>query len=352
MEEIIINLHMHTTYSDGSRIFADIAKDAIYAGLDAVIFTDHNVFVQGVDGYYSDSGRKVLVMVGEEIHDQDRDPQKNHLLAVGIHQEFSTLADDPQNLINSVNASGGLTFIAHPKDPELKLFNETDISWEDWEVKGFTGIELWNGFSELKSVIRTNLDALFYAFFPRFIAHAPHPEAIKKWDLLLASGSKVVSVGGSDAHALKKSLGPIHKLIFPYLFHFKAINTHVLLPSPLTGDHRGDSALVMNSLSQGHAFIGYDLPGSTKGFRFTAISQQAEKMMGDTIQLTKSVELKVLTPGKGEVNILRNGVVIRKIDQTEMVTEIDLPGVYRVEVYKNYLGKRRGWIFSNPIYVE
>ena len=27
------------------------------------------------------------------------------------------------------------------------------------------------------------------------------------------------------------------------------------------------------------------------------------------------------------------------------------PGVYRVEVYIPYRGKRRAWIFSNPIYI-
>ena len=43
MPEIVINLHMHTTYSDGSGTHADIANAAIKAGLDAVIITDHNV---------------------------------------------------------------------------------------------------------------------------------------------------------------------------------------------------------------------------------------------------------------------------------------------------------------------
>ena len=28
------------------------------------------------------------------------------------------------------------------------------------------------------------------------------------------------------------------------------------------------------------------------------------------------------------------------------------PGVYRIEAYRRYLGRRRGWIFSNPIYVR
>ncbi len=28
------------------------------------------------------------------------------------------------------------------------------------------------------------------------------------------------------------------------------------------------------------------------------------------------------------------------------------PGVYRVEAYIRYKGRRRGWIFSNPIYIR
>jgi hypothetical protein len=29
-----------------------------------------------------------------------------------------------------------------------------------------------------------------------------------------------------------------------------------------------------------------------------------------------------------------------------------LPGAYRVEAYIDYLGLKRGWIFSNPIYIR
>ena len=52
MQEIIVNLHMHTRYSDGSGTHRDIAQAAMQAGVDAVIVTDHNVLVQGVEGYY------------------------------------------------------------------------------------------------------------------------------------------------------------------------------------------------------------------------------------------------------------------------------------------------------------
>ena len=66
---------MHTTYSDGSGAHADIVKAALATGLDAVITTDHNVLVDGPAGYYQDGDRSVLLLVGEEIHDQTADPQ-------------------------------------------------------------------------------------------------------------------------------------------------------------------------------------------------------------------------------------------------------------------------------------
>jgi predicted metal-dependent phosphoesterase TrpH len=88
MHEIIVNLHMHTRYSDGSGTHKDIARAALKTGLDVVIVTDHNVLVHGMEGYYKEKNKRVLMLIGEEIHDQDRDPQKNHLLAFGTGREL------------------------------------------------------------------------------------------------------------------------------------------------------------------------------------------------------------------------------------------------------------------------
>ena len=71
MEEIIVNLHIHTHYSDGSGSHKGIAKAAIQCGLDAVIVTDHNVLVMGFEGYFSNGVHQVLMLIGEEVHDQD-----------------------------------------------------------------------------------------------------------------------------------------------------------------------------------------------------------------------------------------------------------------------------------------
>ena len=351
MNELVVNLHMHSTYSDGSGSHTDISRAAIDANIDVVIITDHNVLVQGLNGYRYINGKKTLVLVGEEIHDQDRFIQKNHLLAFGINEEVATFAYDPQSLIEYINHIGGLSFIAHPTDLELKLFNESNISWEDWNIIGFTGIEIWNGFSELKNVIKGKFSALLYGLLPDLIAHGPTPNTIMIWDDLLSQGQHVVAIGGSDSHALLMRFGPIRKIIFPYQFHFSTINTHLLTPNPLTSDLSMDSSMIYQAFANGHAFVGYDLPASTKGFRFFAQNKDTEVIMGDDIELNGNITIQVHTPAGGETSLLKNGQIIRTTKNENLVFVTSEPGVYRVESHRKFLGKKRGWIYSNPIYV-
>lgn len=353
MHEIVINLHMHTVYSDGTGTHKDIAQAAIKAGLDAVIVTDHNVLVQGVEGYYKVGRSRVLLLVGQEVHDQDRDPQKNHLLVFNANRDLSTLADDPQALINGVNDAGGLSFIAHPHDPEAPAFNETDISWEAWDVHGYTGIELWNGLSELKTVVPTKLHGAFHAFFPRFVGHHPITETIQRWDDLLIEGKRVVAIGGSDAHALNMHMGPIHRVIFPYEFHFRSVNTHVFIPEPLTGDVPTDKKMIYEALAAGRCFVGYDLPASTRGFTFKGRGLEQSVIMGDEIASKRGVTLQAHLPTPAEIRLIKDGktIGIWKDSQACAYSATE-PGAYRVEVWRNYLGLKRGWIFSNPIYLR
>jgi len=353
MEEIIVNLHMHTRYSDGGGSHQDIAAAGLKSGIDAVIVTDHNVLVKDFEGYVASGRKKVLMLIGEEIHDQARKPQKNHLLSFGANQELATYASDPQTLINAVKDSGGLAFLAHPNDPSAPTFNETDISWEDWDVKNYTGIELWNGLSELKTVVHTKLHGIFYAYLPALVAHHPVQDTLDKWDELLTDGNRIVAIGGSDAHAFRLHLGPLSRIIYPYEFHFRAINTHVFIPKPLTGDVNTDKQMIYEALAAGHCFVGYDLPGPTRGFRFTAQGRETAAIMGDEIPARGGVTLQAHLPHAAEIRLLKDGEVIQKgMNQQALAHIATDAGVYRVEAYRNYLGLRRGWIFSNPIYVR
>lgn len=352
LNEIIINLHMHTWYSDGHASHREIAYAAMKAGLDAVIVTDHNIWVDGLEKYYRHENQRVLVLIGEEIHDPTRLPQKNHLLVFGANHELAPLAYDPQQLLDGVRQHGGLSFLAHIIDLAAPAVNEPDISWNDWDIHGFTGIELWNGFSEFKSLIKSKAHAVFYAFFPHLVAHGPSPDALKKWDDLLKSGSHIVAVGGADAHAIPSRLGPLKRTLFPYEFHFRAINTHCLISRELTGNLKEDRSMILDALANGHAFIGYDLPASTRGFSFTAQGMTQTAQMGDVIPAKNGVTFQIRLPQLAECRLIKNGAVLKTWRNRKSCTLITAEqGVYRVEAYINYYNKRRGWIFSNPIYL-
>ena len=76
------------------------------------------------------------------------------------------------------------------------LLGESDLSWEDWDIHGYTGIELWNAMSEFKSLLTGKLQAIYYAFNPEAIGTGPFPEVLEKWDQLTVSGQRVRSHSG------------------------------------------------------------------------------------------------------------------------------------------------------------
>lgn len=353
MFEITINLHMHTRFSDGTGTHEEIADAAIKAGLDAVIVTDHNILVQDQEGYFAKGDRSVLVLVGEEIHDDDNERRNNHLLVFGAGQELADLADDTQNLITRVNQLGGLSFLAHPIDPAAPKFNQGDYSWDKWDVQGFTGIELWNGFSEYKTRLSGYPAALWYAFIPSMIGRGPIPKTLMIWDRLTSAGDKIVGIGGSDAHAMHASLGPIKRTLFPYLFHFQGVNTHLIIPEKLSGDLDHDQALIYGALRNGHGYVGYDLPRTSQGFRFSATGVGVNAIMGDEISLGNGITLQINLPSRAECILIKDGDAIKHWKNKEINTySATSPGVYRVEAYLPFLGRRRGWIYSNPIYIR
>jgi len=347
------NLHTHSVYSDGHGQHQDIAHAAIQAGLDFVIVTDHNVWVQGMDGYRYLEGKRTLLLTGEEIHDTQREPQKNHLLVYETRAELASFATDPQNLLDEINARMGLAFLAHPFDPAAPLFHEDDLSWEAWEVQGFTGIELWNFMSEFKSKLSSLPRALFFAFNPDSIGVGPFPQVLERWDHLLTSGRRVVAIGGSDAHALPARMGPLKQTIFPYEYLFRTVNTHVLLDEPLSGETARDRKAIFTALRDGSAFVGYDLPAPTRGFRFQALGESEQIGMGGELAVKLGVTLQIHIPAPAVVRLIRSGEEIASWQGIETAVQtVREPGVYRVEVHLPFRGRMRGWIYSNPIYLS
>ncbi|NPA06936.1 MAG: CehA/McbA family metallohydrolase [Chloroflexi bacterium] len=351
-QEIVFHPHVHTVYSDGHGTHAEVIRAALRAGVDVLQFTDHNVWVQGVEGYYQDGERRVLVLVGEELHDRSPQARGNHLLVFGAQQELAPWAHDPQALIRAAREAGGLAFIAHPIDPAVPFLGEGDLSWHAWDVEGFHGLEIWNAMSEFKARLKTWLHVVYYVFnFPR-VARGPFPQALQLWDRLTIQGKRVVAIAGSDAHQLPAGWGPLRVRIFPYEQHFRAINTHLVLTEGLEGDVDADRQRVYQALAAGHAFVANDLLAPSRGFRFQAHGRFGQAIMGDAISLSGGVTLKVRLPRRARIRLVRNGEVVHTWDRAEVFSyPVRKPGVYRVEVDLYAWGAWRGWIYSNPIYI-
>jgi len=236
--ERIGNLHIHTTYSDGSGDYEQLAQAASKVGLDYLLVTDHNIYAGQHQGWNKDT----LVLVGEEVANET-DDQVNHYLVFGANKGMASHGNDPQQLIDAVRSHGGLGFIAHPYERSGRFADEPEIDWVNWEVEGYNGLEIWNYMSEFKSHIENPAKALLYAFAPSLAIKGPFPETLAKWDELLAR-QKICAIGGSDAHATTYQMGPIKRQIFSYKYLFKTINTHILVSEPWSGKAAHDAQLV------------------------------------------------------------------------------------------------------------
>jgi hypothetical protein len=347
--EVAGNIHMHTVHSDGTGTFADLVVAARANRLNFLMTTDHNQLVAGKEGWYGD----LLLLVGQEVHDAHRVPEGNHLLILGGRHDLTAQAADPQALLDAARADGALTFFAHPVERATELVPH-QYPWWNWEVSNFTGIELWNFMSEFRGYAHSKAHALLMSHRPDWFSTGPWPEALALWDELLTTRAQpIVAIGGSDAHAHLFTIGPIRRHFLPYRYCFGAVNTHLLLPAPLTGDLAHDRHATYDALRAGHCWVGYDRIGRTAGFRFDASDGTHHAVMGDCVTHSDSPwRFEVTVPDRARVRLLRNGEPVAQADGRTLRFASQLPGVYRVEAWRRYRGKARGWIFSNPIYVE
>jgi len=367
LNEYVGHIHLHSTYSDGVATIEEVVRTANQAGLGFIIPTEHNVLVKGLDGWYD----RTLLLMGEEIHDERRNPESSHYLALNIEQDVAPYAQDPQAVINAVNAQGGFGFLAHPIEYDTPPFvGEPNLSWRDWQVSGYTGIELWNYMSEFKNRLPNKAAAILFCYFPRLVILGPYPDTLAKWDELLQE-RKTVAIGGSDVHGKTYRLGPLGRVVHPYDYLFRTVNTHILSQEAFDGplsqgpvlvvqdkcqrtrgqlDH--DKMVVYDALREGRCFVAYDLLGDTRGFRFAARSGDAQVMMGQEIALHGEVSLEVHSPQRADIRLLRDGQIVARSRGKSLGWTTSEKGIYRVEAYRSFLLRKRGWVFTNPIYVR
>jgi hypothetical protein len=348
--EYVGNLHLHSRYSDGHATHKQITEAASKAGLNFVIATDHNIRPHGLEGYYG----RVLLLIGEELHNINRQPQVSHLLVYGTEKEMAPYSfRSTQTLVDQCLDRSGVCYIAHPIEKRSPIDPEfMEIPWIDWPIEGVQGLEIWNYMSEFKGLLWSKPAALFRALFPELGIRGPYRATLKLWDELLSKGYHLSAIGNSDAHGTPYVMGPVRRIIFPYDYLFRCVNTHILTRAALTGELEEDKALIYEALRNGRTWVGYDLPHTTRGFQFVARSGSSMAVSGEELRRLGATTINILTPAPAEIRLLRDGKRIMQSTSTYLEYTTEVPGVYRVEVYKRFRGRKVGWIFSSPIYVD
>lgn len=130
--------HLHTVYSDGRRLPAQVAAEARTAGLDFIVSTDHNTSSShGVWGPLA--GEDLLIVTGEEVTTRN-----GHWLALGlkpgttIDWRYRSRDDRIDDAVRQVHAQHGLAVSAHLYCPWIGC--EWKFGFDDLDAT-----EVWTG---------------------------------------------------------------------------------------------------------------------------------------------------------------------------------------------------------------
>lgn len=173
------DLHVHTTYSDGTADVPDILARVAASGLRVVAITDHDTIEGAQEARRLARDFDIDVIVGEEVSTRE-----GHLLALFIEDELPP-GRPVTETIAAVHAQGGLCIAAHPYDwatsslgstyRRRRSFATDDHPWHTWRVDA---IEVFNA-----SLVWPRIGSNKRAQRDAEVGHIP-------------------AVGGSDAHSL------------------------------------------------------------------------------------------------------------------------------------------------------
>jgi predicted metal-dependent phosphoesterase TrpH len=109
---IVADLHLHTSWSHDCSIEVDELLDHAEAqGLGAIAVTDHNVFGGAREAVERASGRRIVVIPGEEVKTADQGEVIGLFLQDEIPRGMSF-----GDTVDAIRAQGGLVYLPHPFD--------------------------------------------------------------------------------------------------------------------------------------------------------------------------------------------------------------------------------------------
>ncbi len=207
------DLHSHSHHSDGENTVEELALAALEQGLDFLAITDHNTCAH-LPELEALAHLPLLLLPGEEVT-----TYWGHANVWGLRRlaDFRcTDADSLRSLQRAVLEEGGLISINHPKG--------TGSPWLFPLWEGFSCLEVWQGPWGLYNW-----------------------ESLERWDSLLCAGQRIVAVGGSDTHSLRRSARHPLALGHP--------TTWVYVRGPAT------PAALLEGIRQGDVFVSFSPEG-------------------------------------------------------------------------------------------
>jgi hypothetical protein len=339
-------IHVHTALGGHSRATLEELIEGS-KGLDYVVITEHTANLLDtaaltLNGTYGGT----LFVGGNELdtHTGDR-----LLLIPGTHEAYLRRNTETPEFLPPFQKEGRLAFVTYPD------------RFQSWNTANVDGIEVFNLSTSTRDVnyVLFIFDMLWAYRNHADLALAKHlsrpDENLKKYDHA-AKRRRLTLFAGSDAHSnigfhlLGDQTGKqfVGLNFDKYADVFRLVRTHVLLENGKTLTQE----TLLDALKQGHCYIGFDVLGDTKGFSFSA----GWNIQGDEVKLTDGLTLKVAVALESRVVLLKDGqTVAEAADARQLSFAPKEPGVYRVEVFLDSLGKpfdRLPWIMSNPIYVR
>ena len=299
-------LHCHSQHSDGDSTPADLISTAHQFCLDFIAITDHNSLSHLVAQAKLEPPPIVLIP-GCEVT-----AYSGHWNVWGADSwiDFRVLSPDQMRLaIHRAVELGYLTSCNHPRTG--------GPPWLFTEITGQHCIEVWNGPWQI-----FNQESLDY------------------WESRLQGGERLVAVGGSDTHFLKK----------PHIAQLGMPTNWIYCPEPPT------AASLLAGLRAGHVFVN-DAPDGPQLYLQCGVA-----IMGDAVSRpsTESLAIQVRTVNSaglrleihGATGLLAATEILSDEATIDMEIAVDNTPYFRAQLLEKDGNPDIIKALSNPIYIE
>ncbi len=133
-----VDLHLHTTFSDGLSSPEEMVDSAIERGIKIICITDHNEIEGARRAIKYSFDKDILVVPGIEVS-----TKKGHILGINIKKKIKEWIS-PEAAVEEIKNQGGVAFLAHPFDWPMRNFRLSHKKIISLSNSKEVGLEVFN----------------------------------------------------------------------------------------------------------------------------------------------------------------------------------------------------------------